>query len=541
MSLRFLFYILLVNNFCVFSAIGANYVLTHASSFNGIYEPVLSRNGNLVGGLPRLYSYVRDKPFILSGDLIRKSLTTGMNRLYVDRDVVALLKPSVYVLGVNEFHLTPESYTLIANQSEVTISCVNVELPLTATDVKLKNSEIIVMGYCPTARQHFPLVSMNNLVPYDPIETLTKKIASYERTGKKHIYVAAGCAGYDLAKKIAEHVDGVDIVISGCSHFMQWNGEEPPDNIPKNSSYPAIVVGAHDRKVLLAHSYGSTKFVGELELEIDGDVNITDYKGSMVYMGHSLPEDKELETIIEKIKRVELAYTRVFLSDSCHSHECNLGNLIADSFVEYKCLDFKGENWTDTSIGIVLSGNIKSGINASTTNGIVLAEHLLHVFRHPHRLVTVEISGRDIRRVFEHTLATEVHRGMFLQVSGLHVRYDRRRPYMQRFNSLMVKCSNCTIPLFEDLQMGKVYRMVTTSDMLEGAFGQSVFADNAKLYQLENITDYLALRTYLMSRKLVNHGREDRLIVIGANRSERARSTVAFVRFLVMVGMSLSV
>lgn len=65
--------------------------------------------------------------------------------------------------------------------------------------------------------------------------------------------------------------------------------------------------------------------------------------------------------------------------------------------------------------------------------------------------------------------------GEFLQYSGVHVIYNLTQPSGSRVQSVQVRCSNCSIPRFYDLEENRTYKVIITSFLLEGGDGYSMF------------------------------------------------------------------
>lgn len=245
----------------------------------------------------------------------------------------------------------------------------------------------------------------------------------------------------------------------------------------------------------------------------------------MIYLNHTFPEGLlVIENILDKINKIELAKSRVFLSGNCTFRECNLGNLIADSFVDYKVNTHHGTYWTDTSIGIAVSGTIRKSINTTKTHKIILMDHILYLFTLPTDLVTVKLLGRDIQTIFENVIEESTHyQGIFLQVSGLHIRYDSRKKAPRKC-MIEVRCSQCDIPSYRKLRPESEYQVITTNNILQGKFGHTIFANTYKLVKNEAVTDYHALRNYLKRQKFISIGRQERIMITLGNFSKNCKS-----------------
>ena len=85
------------------------------------------------------------------------------------------------------------------------------------------------------------------------------------------IVIAVGHSGFDVDKKIAENVDGIDLVIGGHSNTFLYNGK-PPSNEKSDGNYPHIVKrGQQEVPVVSAFKY--SKYLGKLDVSIqDGKI-----------------------------------------------------------------------------------------------------------------------------------------------------------------------------------------------------------------------------------------------------------------------------
>lgn len=65
----------------------------------------------------------------------------------------------------------------------------------------------------------------------------------------------------------------------------------------------------------------------------------------------------------------------------------------------------------------------------------------------------------------------------FLQVSGLKIIYNLNNPVNGRVLSVKVRCADCEIPVYEDLDEDKVYRILATSYTANGGYGFTIFKE----------------------------------------------------------------
>lgn len=78
---------------------------------------------------------------------------------------------------------------------------------------------------------------------------------------------------------------------------------------------------------------------------------------------------KELQPWKEKIDKEgsrKIGYTRIpLLRSGCNSHECNIGNVFADAFVNYYAtkLPTPEGHWTSAAIALVPVGGIRTALS----------------------------------------------------------------------------------------------------------------------------------------------------------------------------------
>jgi len=145
------------------------------------------------------------------------------------------------------------------------------------------------------------------------------------------------------------------------------------------------------------------------------------------------------------------------------TQEAAIGNLIADAMRVSLRAD----------IAIMNGGGIRSGAvypaGAQLTRKDVLAE-----LPFDNRVVTVEMSGIDVRRAIENGLSLLPNAaGRFPQVSGMTIEADATRPPGQRV--LSVKVGDAP------LDDAKVYKVATNDFLARGGDGYTMFSDAVRL------------------------------------------------------------
>ncbi|GJQ65504.1 hypothetical protein Trydic_g7606 [Trypoxylus dichotomus] len=235
------------------------YDILHISDIDGFFDPVLVKTGMRVGGIGRLLAcrYANDLSMLfITGNFIRPPYSTNPNRPLLEAGVLALLKPTAFSLGSNEFQLDIDNFQKLQKYISGTIST-SYDIPKTTKS--LKHNKLVILSIAHEEYYNYPLLSTANVF-HSPklVEALNERINHYNETEETGLFfVAIGCTGITLATQIAIEVVGISVVISGCSRTMQWNGlEPPPEGIPLDSEYPLQIKNKAGKDVLIAHSYG---------------------------------------------------------------------------------------------------------------------------------------------------------------------------------------------------------------------------------------------------------------------------------------------
>lgn len=177
-------------------------------------------------------------------------------------------------------------------------------------------------------------------------------------------------------------------------------------------------------------------------------------------------------SVVKLIENV-IGSTKVVLEQSqCRAAECNIGNMIADAFVNARVLSYIGHYWTDASIAFVQGGGIRSSIPA----GNITQFNLDEVLPFNDMIILVQMTGSILKQALEHSVARYTgDRGEFLQLSGVKVVYDLTQSVGERVQSIQVRCAECDIPQFQDLDLKKTYGVLLAKFLYNGGDGFNMF------------------------------------------------------------------
>lgn len=254
------------------------------------------------------------------------------------------------------------------------------------------------------------------------------------------------------------------------------------------------------------------------------DGNIKDFNGTPILLDNSIPREDDVLALLEeyrpKIDDLEnkvVGHTKVHLDgSSCREKECNMGNLITESMVYHrvKLLDEQNNNdfWTDSAIALLQGGGIRASIDKSTDGNITMKD-VLTVLPFEDKFLMIEVHGKTIRNALEHSAKSYKtdSSGGFLQMHGIRVEYNIKKPIGSRVTSVHVLCADCDIPDFSPLDDNKKYKLITSTFLYDGGdnhnFREEGVAAPVELPKL----DYEIFAQFLEARSVVYPELDERI------------------------------
>lgn len=377
-----------------------------------------------VGGASYLAGVVnqlrREKPTLLlaAGDMISGNIWANFTK---GRSVIKLLnamRVSAMVVGNHEFDYGPQVLKHRVAEAKFPVLGANVTgLPgLKPYVVKtLAGVKVAIIG---VVTEDTPVLTypqnVRGLKFRPAAETVPKYIAEVKR--KADLIVVLSHLGYYADWELAARVKGIGVIIGGHSHTKLT---EP---VPVNGTL-----------IVQAWEYG--KVLGVLDLTLDRG-KITAATGWLVEINPGKDRDlrdRTIEALVTKYDRrldalqnKKIGYTRRDLvAENLRKQETNLGDLVADIMREA----------TGAEVAVINSGAIRMGIS----RGVIRYKDLYAALPFDNYLVTLTLTGRQLREVLEHGL-TRIPEGAgsFLQVAGLHLTYEPSAPPGQRLREVKI-------------------------------------------------------------------------------------------------------
>ncbi|XP_077977813.1 5'-nucleotidase-like [Glandiceps talaboti] len=356
--------------------------------------------------------------------------------------------------------------------------------------------KIAVIGYTTTDT---PMISSPEKLKFeDEVESIQTELNRLRAEDPTiDIFIALGHSGIDVDQKIAQEVEGVDIVVGGHTNTFLYTGDPPSTEVPLGD-YPMVINPDHDptKNVLVVQSYAYGKYLGELKATFDDNGDITDWGGNPILLDDSVVEDPDTlqeveiwnEPLIEFQEEV-IGKTNVYLEGSrevCRLQECNMGNMILDALIHQNIKEPDELRWNHVAVALWNGG----GIRASIKQGDITVEDVVLVLPFGNTIDIVQLKGVHLRESLEHSVESYnpvVQAGQFLQFSGIHVKYDVTKPVGSRVVDAKVRCSECHMPEYLPLDDDQVYTILTSNFIADGGDGYTMIRDNKLVHESGNL------------------------------------------------------
>lgn len=366
----------------------------------------------------------------------------------------------------------------------------------------LKNSNVFIRGGRKIGVIGYLTPDTKDLVAAMSVE-FTPEIAAINREAEKlnadgvDIIIALGHSGILEDQKIALNCPLVDVVVGGHSHTFLYSGVANGDT--PYGPYPVTITQASGKKVPVVQAYAFTKYLGILHLQFDEAGNLVFFEGSPLVLDAEIEQDddvigalEEFRADVENYENSVVGQSKVILvGNNCRQQECNMGNLITDSMIHTRASLYTvtDHHWTDAAIALVQGGGVRATIDKVSNggNGDITMGELDTVLPFKNKLFVVELQGKALKEVFEFSVSkyNDLKLGVasFLQVSGVRVTYDLKKPANERVESLEVICRDCEVPKYEQVDDNKNYGVIITDFLKEGGDGFSIFIDKKVIYE----------------------------------------------------------
>jgi 5'-nucleotidase len=216
-------------------------------------------------------------------------------------------------------------------------------------------------------------------------------------------------------------------------------------------------------------------------------------------LGPSIVPDAEVLRQIQPWKEViDISGKRVVGSlkitasgRECYQKECLMGTLQAESMA-FAMQDFESEDdgWTYATIALTNPGGVRGTLSA----GDLTFSDLVTTTPFENTVDSMELEGKYIRQALE--FSARFDSPSILQVAGLRVVFDMKKPAYSKIITLEALCRLCDVPRYEPLQDNTWYRITVNNFLLVNGENFAMIRDNARNHKVRAI-DIDALTNYV--------------------------------------------
>jgi len=465
--------------------------ILHTNDFHSRVEPISkydsgcsaedNAEGKCFGGYARMVTAVAearkrnpDALLVDGGDQFQGSLFYTYYKGAVAAEIMNALQYDGMTVGNHEFDDGPEVLRGFMDKVEFPVLMSNADVSkepalanklMKSTVIEKAGQKIGLIGLTPENTAE--LASPGKAITFsDPVEAVRGEVAVLSEAGV-NIIVVLSHSGYRTDLRVAEEVEGVDVIVGGHSNTLLSNTNEDA-----KGPYPTMV---GDTAVVQAYAYG--KYLGELSVDFDDAGKIVKASGEPILIDGSVAENADvLARVADLAKPLDEIRNKVVASaaeaiegnrDICRAEECSMGNLVADAMLA-RVAD------QGVTIAIANSGGLRASIDA----GEITMGEVLTVLPFQNTLSTFQISGAGLMAALENGVSqVEEAAGRFPQVAGMKFTWDANKtPDEGRIVEAMVMQDGDWV----ELDVGAEYSVVTNNYVRGGGDGFKMFSTDGK-------------------------------------------------------------
>ncbi len=437
---------------------------------NDIYEMAdeMMPDGQRRGGFARLAAVVKAErakgaPVIVAhaGDTLSPSLMSSIDR---GGHIVALtnmIAPDIFAPGNHEFDFGKATFLQRMDEGQFPLFGANLRDAGGRPLAKFKDRSIVDVsgvriGLTGAAYDGSPRVSSpQDLIFHPTVATITEQAQTLRREGADFVVAVVHATREQDYEIFATR--GVDLLLSGHNHdlFIEFDGR----NAIVESSHDAHYVSIIDVAIEATERNGQRSVHWWPQFRIIDTATVTPDPQAAAAVA-------KYEQTLSKALDVRIGTTTVELDSrvaAVRTGEAAIGDLIADAMRAVAKADAALMNG-----GSIRGGKIYAP-GATLTRRDIVAE-----LPFDNRIVTMELSGADLRRAIESGLSAWPRAsGRFPQVSGIDVIADGSRAPGARIVSIAVGGA----PLDET----RIYKLATNDFLANGGDDYVTFRDGKEL------------------------------------------------------------
>ena len=408
-----------------------------------------------------------------AGDQFMGSLFYTHWRGEAERRVMAAIGYDAMAVGNHEFDHGPETIARFVRAAPFPVLAANLdtrEEPALAGLIRpwtMLSGNIAVVGA--VTAETTRISSPGPRLRFGAEAAAVAAAAAEARSAGARAVIALTHVGFAQDRAIAAAVPGLAAVVGGHSHTLLSNSD--PAAVAR---YPQPVTGPDGRAVPVVQAGANNRFLGRLDLDLDGEGRVVEARGDALPLRFADPRDPAIESLVAELA-APLAALRARVigiaaaplsNETCRRDECALGNFVAEAMLE-------AARPAGAEVALQNGGGLRAGFPA----GEITWGDLLTVLPFSNTLATLKLTGADLVAALENGFsAVESGAGRFPQVAGLRVVWDPSAPLGRRVVAVSVVGRDGTA---RPLEEGRLYGVVTNNFLRQGGDGYTVLRDRA--------------------------------------------------------------
>jgi 2',3'-cyclic-nucleotide 2'-phosphodiesterase (5'-nucleotidase family) len=377
-------------------------LVSGSACFSAYLDTLKKKNGNVF--------------LVCAGDEVVGTPVSTLSKGKVEFEILNLIRPDVFGLGNHEFDFGLENLKELIQISEFPIICANVMEEKTDQTLvppyrsfKKGKAKIAFIGLnTETLKEVVVEEGTKGLQVKKAKETLEQYLPKLEKV--TDIQVVVSHMGFEADKKIAQEVDGIEVIIGGHSHTKLFE--------------PKVV-----NQTIICQAGSNGRYIGELDLVIDLEKNkIINYEGGLIEtVNEKVTPDPAVQG---KVDEFEKTYGKILdevigeLKTPWRRNEgeSNLGNWNADVMRAH----------TQSDVAFINSGALRKNLDP----GPIRVRDIWEINPFSDHFVSFHLTGSQLLKALELNSSGDYE---LMQVSGLKYIYDPEKPKGEKIIQVLVR------------------------------------------------------------------------------------------------------
>jgi 2',3'-cyclic-nucleotide 2'-phosphodiesterase (5'-nucleotidase family) len=421
---------------------------------NGKYDELFKTISEEVGGLAEIAGIVNEEReknpegtlLLDAGDI---STGTPVSDFFNAEPMMKAMNQMNYdamVIGNHEFDKGKDSLKSLLEQAEFPVLASNLvdreeaekQLPYEPYILKEINGvNVGIIGLTtPDILSQINQQDRNKIDILSPVETANEKIPEMREKGAEFI-IALSHQGIDKDRKLAEKVEGIDLIIGGHCHTETEEFEKVNDTL-----------------IVQAGGYGEK--LGQVEMILSRDdsgmIEVNAAESRLIPVTGDIPKDPDVESVLESYNDKVADFLEKVVGESevdlinanyrVNREGTNLANFFTDTVRE------------ETGAELCLFSN--SSFRGTINSGEVKVKDIFTAFPWDDGLSMVTMDGEQLKNVVERGLTSEA---VLVTPSGFEIKYDPGKPKGERIVEMKTDKG-------EPIETDRTYKVATRNFLL---------------------------------------------------------------------------